>query len=359
MPNENESPVTFKTFNINRKRFFLTYSQCPISKPILEAHLLKLIQNYNYIMIAREQHKDGNYHLHVIIDLKKEKNIKNSRFFDIKHEDVNYHPNILPVRNIKYSIGYLRKSDKSPTIVGEIPKEIEDGSVKKSKVSDEIAKRVMDGDTIQSVIEDYPGFGLLNLNKLQNLKTYVKSREIGQSILPWRSVGYRGNSERTGDIVKWINENIGVSRKFKQQQIYIHGETNTRKTSLVQFLAQRCRIYYAPHEPYFDGYEDDSFDIAVFDEFTGSNRDFPALNMFLDGSQCSLKARYYNRFKQKNIACVILSNYSVNELTRSPVIRETLCSRIIQITLEKEPIDLDNIYYITENENDDNVLSIQ
>lgn len=91
--------MTSPKFHLVASHWFLTYSQCPVSKEDMLDHIQDLpIELKNYI-VAHELHKDGNDHLHVYI-WNKRKNIYSPAFFDYTDDEGNvYHPNIEIVRN--------------------------------------------------------------------------------------------------------------------------------------------------------------------------------------------------------------------------------------------------------------------
>lgn len=96
--------LTPPSFRINAKQFFLTYPQCDMTKDAMYDALMKL-DNAEKIVIGREKHEDGNYHLHVYIKYFTKKNIKSATHFDIN----GYHPNIQSAKSEKAVIGYITK----------------------------------------------------------------------------------------------------------------------------------------------------------------------------------------------------------------------------------------------------------
>jgi len=95
-------------FSKKGRHFFLTYSQCPVSREDLINFLEGVLDIEGYT-IAQEKHKDGNFHLHVYVKLVKRKNIQNPRLLDYVVEDKSYHPNIQVCRNDTAVIKYVQK----------------------------------------------------------------------------------------------------------------------------------------------------------------------------------------------------------------------------------------------------------
>lgn len=81
------------SFQINGRKFLLTYAQCPLTKEeILEA--LRLLSEVDSYAIGRELHIDQRPHSHAAVQFSKAIRTRDSRLFDIK----GYHPNIKTLR---------------------------------------------------------------------------------------------------------------------------------------------------------------------------------------------------------------------------------------------------------------------
>lgn len=100
------------SFRLDAIKWFLTYPQCPLSKETVNDYLKTLTfpsHNIKDLMVCREPHEDGNYHLHALLILTRKFNCRNAHFFDIITEQGTYHPNIQSVRSLKAAITYLKK----------------------------------------------------------------------------------------------------------------------------------------------------------------------------------------------------------------------------------------------------------
>lgn len=91
------------SFRIQAKNFSLTYPQCPLES----IDLMKKLQEFSpaYILIGREKHEDGNWHLHAFIHFAVRKNIKDNKFFDF----AGHHPNIQATKKVDNWIQYVKK----------------------------------------------------------------------------------------------------------------------------------------------------------------------------------------------------------------------------------------------------------
>jgi len=99
-------------FEFRGKRFFLTYSQCPISKEDISKELLerfaKELKNVEKWIVCREFHQDGNVHSHVYIELADTFRAKMpSTWLDIQ----GHHPNVTQVRSYRATINYITKDN--------------------------------------------------------------------------------------------------------------------------------------------------------------------------------------------------------------------------------------------------------
>lgn len=104
-------------FDMNKKGFFLTYSQCPLEKADLGDFLLSL--GPEIVVVVQEHHKSGDLHLHAWCEYGYQKHIRNERFFDYK----GYHPSIGSTRDPKMNtrknaLGYMAKEDQDPWTFG-------------------------------------------------------------------------------------------------------------------------------------------------------------------------------------------------------------------------------------------------
>jgi len=85
--NNLEQEKTMK-YRANRKKFFLTYSRCDKTPEEIYQHLSSISSIHKYL-IARELHKDGQYHIHAYIEFVDKKNFLSPRWADLD----GFHPN--------------------------------------------------------------------------------------------------------------------------------------------------------------------------------------------------------------------------------------------------------------------------
>lgn len=92
-------------FRLNAKNVFLTFPQCDIPANEMGEHLSTL-KPTRYIKVVREKHRDGNNHLHVLLQWIDKLNIRDQRFFDHR----GHHPNIQAVRSLPDVLDYIDKA---------------------------------------------------------------------------------------------------------------------------------------------------------------------------------------------------------------------------------------------------------
>jgi len=259
--------------------WFLTFPQCSVTK---EVAIQRITGNSDLkvkaVIAGQEKHADGNPHLHIIVCLGRKLETRRANYWDFvgsKHGDYRV------VDSPKKCYEYVTKEDKEPTIFGTIPT-IFLGS-KKLK-SDQCASMIMSGSTVEMVVRTMPGYSLLNLAKIQTFRSYVSNVCSTTSTMSQESpTSYSGADLATKYIVDWLAGNLFKERAFKQKQLWIYGPPNTLKTSLLIALMKFCRAYMVPmEEDFYDSYEDDAYDIIVFDEYK-SHKTIQFLNRYIQG----------------------------------------------------------------------------
>lgn len=63
---------------------------------------------------------------------------------------------------------------------------------------------------------------------------------------------------------------------------------------------------------YLDNYEDNDYDLIVFDEFKAQKR-ITWMNKFVQGDHVNVHRRYNDTIKIVNLPVIVLSNYSIEQ----------------------------------------------
>jgi len=150
-------------------------------------------------------------------------------------------------------------------------------------------------------------------------------------------ITYRGYTQPEITILRWLHENVNKSRLPKQKHLYIYGPPDTGKSSLLNFLSQRLRLYDLPHEAFFDFYDDDSYDLIAGDEFHSNFMPRTILCPLIDGYETNLRVKGAQIMKKKNIPAIFCSNYPLTELYKG-VDLTAMLSRFEVLDLTDHPL---------------------
>ncbi len=296
-------------YKLSAKNLFLTYPQCNIKKEEVSLRITEFFEeNLSWCVVAEEDHKDGTPHIHCIIALKERVQVHREDYFDFL---TGKHGNYQGCRNVTKVLTYVTKDNEYVQVNIDVLEFLRLRKAKKSTKSAIIAQYIIDGNmSLKEIMLLYPGFVMMHQRKIRDFQTLVsvinkpkKKDWIGASVLCTEN-------NRDSDIARWLNKNIKKKRKFKQEQLYIWGDTNMGKTSLIEKLSDYLDIYYLPAEDYYDTYLDNSYDLVVMDEFKGQKR-VSFLNQFLQGSTMPLPKKGSQYVKCQNLPCIFLSNYSL------------------------------------------------
>lgn len=348
-----------KSVQMKGMNWFLTYPQCEVSKEEALKNLLsaKSIE-VKALMIAQEKHQDGNHHLHVALWLMKRVSVP-PNYFDFV---VGKHGNYLRMRSGYATVNYLMKEDSTPISHGAVPvpgsaiakRQIKnkqamkngDGFPLKSSLSITITKAIQSGCSIREVHDIDPGYFLREKRKIEEYTTWWQSQQANTNRLPWNQLIYTGKDVNTKQIVDWLNLNIKKKRSFKQQQLYVSGPPNSRKTSLLLKLLERLRSYEVPEEDFYDLYPNPAPELIWMDEFKG-RKTIQFLNLIAQGAPMTLRVKGSQRLKADNPAFIVLSNLQIEQvyhkvMEKNPQLVQALQSRFLEVVLT-EPLDLDHI----------------
>ncbi|ADT91304.1 RepA [Bromus catharticus striate mosaic virus] len=95
-------------FEVRSRNIFLTYSKCHLDPVFMQEHLSSLLRRFEptYVYVAREEHQDGSYHLHCLVQCKKYVRTKSAKFFDVEE----FHPNVQNARMPHKVLAYIKKN---------------------------------------------------------------------------------------------------------------------------------------------------------------------------------------------------------------------------------------------------------
>lgn len=322
---------------INAKGFFLTYPRCTAPKHQLLDHLKALHPNNPLVWcrVAQEAHQSGDQHLHAALLFSKKLNLTNPRHFDLPG---GHHGNYQQLKAPAEAVEYLSKEDPCPLDFGVVPKK-KPPPVGKMEL---IARQLQKGATPEEIDQEFPGVYLANKRKIEEYYGYQRLLRRRRERVPWVPLRYKkdyiecaGVGVQLHAILGWLNSNIpATNRPIKTPQLYIWGPGNIGKTSLIDFIERRYSVYKAPAtEDFFDGYDDDAYDMVVFDEFApGHNVTY--LRQFLDGQSMVVRKKCSQIDKRRNIPVILLSNRPIDEHYSDKAVQDLFHVRLLEVSVQ-------------------------
>lgn len=322
-------------FRLQAKKLFLTYPQCDVDKGDALVKIMELFLDYDveWIVVAREKHKDGSNHLHCAINLNTKLHTRNPHKLDCIGGK---HGNYQVMRNPSKVLAYIIKDGDYVEHGITVEDYLNCIKSKTSTKSCVVATKILQRDwAMEDVLAEYPGFFMMNKRKIEDFYSYVVLMSEEKQV-DWYGIRSKSQTKVEKRIEKWINKNVREVREFKQRQLYIYGPPNTGKTSLINLLEKSLHIYYMPVEDFYDHYEDGIYDMVVLDEFKGQ-KSITFLNKWLQGGPCPIRKKGSQAVKMHNVPMIILSNYCLDDCYKhvDPMALESLKARLEIIPVEQ------------------------
>jgi len=354
-----------KTPQFSAINWFLTYPRCEVSKEEVLSQIKKATRiQVKGCMIAQESHQDGAKHLHVALWLHKRATL-NPSYFDYV---VGKHGDYRRMKSGYATYNYLMKEDPTPISYGLIPvagsdtakaqiaakaARMKSGDIQptKSNLSITITQAIQSGSSAREVHDLAPGYFLQHKPKIEAYITWWQSQQANTKQLKWKELIYSGTDVNTKLIVDWLNLNIKKSRSFKQEQLYVSGPVNARKTSLLLKLLQYLTSYEIPTEDFYDLFPNPEPELIWMDEFKGA-KTIQFLNLLAQGAPMTLRIKGAQRLKMSNPPLIVMSNLTIEQVyhktfEKNPHLVQALQARFLEVILT-DPVDLDNIQWSTE-----------
>lgn len=314
---------------LSAANWFLTYPRNPTSKEVaLDRLKNRFASTLLGVLIAQEQHQDGEKHLHILVRFSKALKTRDRNIFDFV---CGKHGNYQTVRSQYAIYNYLNKEDPTPLLYGDIPNpgsEIakfqayqkkanrSSGGPRVSKASTIATDLLSGSQTTMSTLVADPGYYLLNKRKIEEFGSLcsilLRKKQLLKLQLPLPLTTTQDPS--TLSIIEWLNSNFVSSRPLREKQLYVFGATQRYKTMIVELLKLFYMAYEIPKgEDFYDFYDDQIYDFAYMDEYLGQ-KTIQWLNDFLGGSMMTIRKKGSQYIKLKNLPVIILSNYPLEEV---------------------------------------------
>lgn len=242
-----ETEKKTKSFRIFSAQIFLTYSQCDKSPESILESLQKLKIVISKYIIAQENHKDGNKHIHIYLLLQEKLNTRNCRFFDI--DDI--HPKFEGVRSWEKVVKYVTKDGK---YISNYDQDIINDIILKNMKPGELhakARKVAQDSTVEEGLE-----------VLNNVKTVRDLNIHGEAI----ERNFRAlKKQRTEP--KYSLDMFKINFDWnKDRTLILYGTTNCGKTSLAKALLPKA--LFVRHIDALKEYKSGHYIGIIFDDMS-------------------------------------------------------------------------------------------
>ena len=327
-------------FVLNRVEIGITYPRAHSTLDELREFVFGRVgrQNVEFLGIGHERHQDGEPHFHVHLKLKKKVQFRHAVRAWTCGRDVPHFERVIRSSSDwwNYCVGENGK-DVIAKFVFPIGFEGPRGKRPSTDtVSNAVAKRLADGDSLRSIAVTYPGFLMMNLSRIQAYSVWIRS-------MPTRSVPalisileYMVPLEHhvLGGLVQGPHLRIwqdllgclGVLKLFRLEkmfpvgfvpprgQLYLWGPRGVGKSTLVMKLRNLFRTFLMTLHPVNglspEGYVEGESDLCVIDEFVGGQAKLQWMNKWLDPFPSVWHVLGSRVEKTEPIATMILSNLS-------------------------------------------------
>lgn len=312
-----------KRFRIQSKSIFLTYPQCDYPLAEFHANIVAFFRSRSIAIahgvVCRENHEDGNFHLHAAISLLIPLDSRDVRVFDAlaggKHPNIDgrFRKGVKAAYEYVMKEGnYLALPDESFSLLDFL------ATKKKESMSEIVVRNLRDGKNLDELDDQLPAYMLQNLKKVQDYANFLslKKRRSEFAMAQQRKVcvepaeGF--SSGWNLELASWLTKNIRQPRSHRQVQMWVKAPPGAGKTSLIMRLEEMfgLSIYFWPRdEKWWDAYADGCYDLIVLDEYR-SQKMITELNPILSGDPTPLSRRNSCPLvKRDNLPVIVLSNF--------------------------------------------------
>ncbi len=308
-------------WRLEAKNLFLTYPQCETTKEDCMTEIKAYFgTNIVFAIVAVEDHKDGTPHLHAAISLHQRFRTRKPAALDVL---AGQHGNYQGARNMSATVKYVVKDKEYVSEGIDVELYLKQSKKKKTTKISLVSSAVNEGQDIHEIDSKFPGFVMMHKRKVEDYiqmkRSYnLKRQKIGKDSLIKKikeDLETKELSEEDIDIGEWLLDvfNREDELPFSTPQLFLFGETQLGKTTLLRNITKYISVYTMPTEDFYDNWYDNQYDCVFFDEFSGC-KTITFLNQFLDGQTMTLRKKGSQSIKNTNLPVLMVSNISLEEI---------------------------------------------
>lgn len=338
-----------RNFRLQAYKLAITYPDCQLTREqvaagmrlIFEPAMVEMERDPNYIededsekrraidwmVVGQEKHtrpgpREGKFHVHVALALKKRCNIRSHHALDLpgrnpaatdQNQSVSFHPNIQRMKFPVDWVRYVSKEDTTPlTWKIDLAKFLEQGAGK----LDRLALAAYDGkeDWRRVVVSQHPGLYMLYQQKLDGMERLGKRIREAPTKPGWAVLYPRDEFKQQAGVLDFIRIPLNQPRRMKQFQYYIWAPPNHGKTTFKERLLRTgFKGYELPRNNDYALWQEDFFSFAYGDEYTATYMSPTDINRFSDGSYLVMNVKGNITEKKQNITTILLSNVKIRD----------------------------------------------
>lgn len=318
-----------RKFRLRAKTYFLTFPQNTTAAQEVATRIRsKYGPDLEWFIVAQEEHKDGEPHLHVLLRFKAEKSVSNAREFDALADK---HPNIVCPRNLSATVRYVTKDGKYEAEGIDVSAYVKAGKDHRSSRAAIVAEKLRNGTDLATLLDEDAGYVLQNLRKIREFQHLVQEQELLKKLKTSRPFSLR----LTNCDGSFWQIDIGQQRQSGDPHYWIVGPTGVGKTTRVlDPLRSEGAGFCMPYNNDWTGYSD-HYQFIYADEFKGQCTSF-TLNQVCDGGLCKLNTKGGTVVKKKPLPVIIVSNFEPKDVYKCPIIVSTIERRFTVVYLRED-----------------------
>nr|AFB83496.1 replication associated protein [Cotton leaf curl Burewala virus] len=277
-----------KRFKVQAKNYFITYSQCSLTKDeaLSQIQAINTPSNKKNIKLCRELHEDGDLHLHGLIQFEGKFGCTNNKFFDLVSPtgSAHFHPNIQGAKSSSDVKAYIDK-DGNTLEWGEF--QIDGSSARggQQSANDAYAAALNAGsksEALRVIKELVPKDFVLRFYNLNANLDRIFQEPPAPYISPFSPSSFDQVPE---ELEVWAIDNVvdAAARPLRPRSIVIEGDSRTEKKKWARSLGPHnylCghldlspKVY--SNDAWYNVIDDvDPHFLKHFKEFMGAQRDW-------------------------------------------------------------------------------------